>query len=104
MSVPRSATGATHCSDVPRGYVALQRHFSALAKFAHVESRFCGRKRRGKAAFDTPINPCVRSTCSRSVAVGLEGCPRISYGENLTSQNAPGSTIGDLGEVLLPPK
>jgi hypothetical protein len=49
----------------------LQRHFSALTKFAHVESRFCGRKGRGKAAFDVPVNPCVRSVCSRSVAVGL---------------------------------
>src|SRR2546425_1810056 len=44
-------------------FLTLQRHLSALAKFAHVESRFCGRKRRGKAAFDTPINPCVRSAC-----------------------------------------
>ena len=49
----------------------LQRHFSAMAKFAHVESRFCGHRRRGKAAFDVPVNPCVRSVCSRSVAVGL---------------------------------
>src|SRR5262244_187420 len=49
----------------------LQRHFGALAKFAHVESRFCGRKRRGKGAFDTPLNPCVRSACSTTVAVGL---------------------------------
>jgi tetratricopeptide (TPR) repeat protein len=54
------------------GHLALQRHFRALAKFAHVESRFCGRKRREKVAFDTLINLCVRSTCSRSVAVGLE--------------------------------
>src|SRR5262249_19416019 len=38
---------------------------------AHVESRFCDRKRRGKAALDVPVNPCVRSVCSRSVAVGL---------------------------------
>src|SRR5947209_15946811 len=45
--------------------LALQRHFNALTKFAHVESRFCGRKRRGKAALDVPINPCVRSVCSR---------------------------------------
>src|SRR6266568_4102600 len=51
--------------------LALQRHFNALTKFAHVESRFCGRKRRGKAAFDVPLNPCSRSVCSRSVAVGL---------------------------------
>src|SRR5215510_10490157 len=43
----------------------------ALLKFAPVESRFCSCKRRGKETFDTPINPCARSTCSRSVAVGL---------------------------------
>jgi len=51
--------------------LSLQRHFSALTKFAHIESRFCGRKRRGKAALSVPINHCVRSVCSRSVAVGL---------------------------------
>lgn len=51
--------------------LSLQRHFSALPKFAHVDSRFCGRKRRGKALFDVPINPCVRDACSKSVAVGL---------------------------------
>lgn len=36
-------------------------HFSALTKFSRVESRFYGRKERGKAAFDIPINPCVRA-------------------------------------------
>src|SRR5215471_19167044 len=51
----------------------LQRHFRVLTKFSHVESGLCGRKRLGKAAFDVPINPCVRSACSRSVAVGLMG-------------------------------
>src|SRR5262249_40125602 len=51
--------------------LTLQRHFNVLPKFAHVESRFCGRKGRGKSAFDVPINPCVRSICSQSVAVGL---------------------------------
>ena len=51
--------------------LTLQRHFSALTKFSRVESRFYGRKERGKAAFDIPINPCVRGVCSRSVAVGL---------------------------------
>src|SRR5712692_9595368 len=34
----------------------------------------------------------------------LGGCPRIMDGQNLTSQNAPESTIGNLGGVLLPPK
>ena len=51
------------------GSVTLQRHLIALLKFAPVELRFCSCKRRGKATFDTPINPCARSACSRSVAV-----------------------------------
>jgi hypothetical protein len=51
--------------------LTLQRHFSALTKFAHVELRVCSRKRRGKAALDVPINPYVRSVGSRSVAVGI---------------------------------
>src|SRR5262249_12688677 len=54
--------------------LSLQRHFGALAKFARVESRFCGRKRRGKGACTTPLNPCVRSVCSTTVAVGLRSC------------------------------
>jgi len=49
--------------------LTLQRHFSVSTKFTHVESRFCGRKQRGKAAFDVPVNLCVRSVCSKSVAV-----------------------------------
>jgi hypothetical protein len=56
---------------VIEAYLTLQRHFSALTKFSRVESRFYGRKERGKAAFDIPINPCVRGVCSKSVAVGL---------------------------------
>jgi len=51
--------------------ITLQRHFSVLTKFAHVELRVCGRKGRGKTSFDVPVNPCVRSICSRSVAVGI---------------------------------
>src|SRR5215510_2270849 len=51
--------------------VTLQRHLRALLKFSPVESRFCSCKRRGKTTFDTPINPCARSACSRSVAVGV---------------------------------
>src|SRR4030095_3030933 len=43
-----------------------------LTKFAHVKSRFCGRTGGGKAAFDAPVNPCIRSICSRSVAVGIK--------------------------------
>src|SRR5207249_860350 len=50
---------------------SLQRHLGVLSKFAHVESRLCGRQRRGKAAFDVSINPCARRACSRSVAVGF---------------------------------
>src|SRR4029453_11811298 len=53
--------------------LSLQRHFSASTKFAHVKSRLCGRKQRGKEAFCTPINPCARRACSRSIVVGLEG-------------------------------
>ncbi|HLE26023.1 MAG TPA: hypothetical protein VI935_10285, partial [Thermodesulfobacteriota bacterium] len=34
----------------------------------------------------------------------LTGCPTIMDGKNLTPQNAPGSTIGNLGGVLLPPR
>src|SRR5262249_22136302 len=58
--------------------ITLQRHFSALPKFAHVESWFCGRKRRGKAALDILVNPCVKSVCSRSVAVGIMMLPFLS--------------------------
>src|SRR5262249_40688690 len=54
--------------------LTLQRHLMALLKLAPVESRFCSCKRRGEETFDTPINPCARSTCSRSVAVGLNFC------------------------------
>jgi hypothetical protein len=54
--------------------LTLQRHFSALTKFARIESRFCGRKRRGKAALKVPINPYAGSVYSRSVAVGLICC------------------------------
>src|SRR5882672_5341488 len=49
----------------------LQRHLRVLTKSTHVESRFCGRSRQVKVAFCTPVNPCVRSVCSRSVVVGL---------------------------------
>src|SRR5262249_710147 len=34
----------------PKYRISLQRHFSAMTKFAHVESRFCGHRRRGKVA------------------------------------------------------
>ena len=51
--------------------LTLQRHFSTSTKFAHVESRFCGGKQRGKAAYCTSTNPCARRACSRSVAVGI---------------------------------
>src|SRR6266446_6517954 len=53
------------------GPLSLQRHLSASTKFVHVKSWVCGRKRQGKATFDTLINPCVSRACSRSVAVGL---------------------------------
>jgi hypothetical protein len=46
-------------------------YFSASTIFAHGKSRLCGRKQRGKEAFCTPINPCARRACSRSIVVGL---------------------------------
>src|SRR5262245_61462368 len=55
--------------------LTLQRHLMALLKFSPVESRFCSCKRRGQAPFDIPIHPCARSTCSRSVAVGIGATP-----------------------------
>ena len=58
-------------STTEKSGVTLQRHLTALLKFAPVELRFCSCKRRGKGTLDTPINPCARSACSRSVAVGL---------------------------------
>src|ERR687887_2181219 len=46
----------------------------------------------------------IWSCQKRSLDSALGACPRIRLGQNLTSQNAPESTIGDLGGVLLPPK
>src|SRR5438874_8086759 len=60
--------------------LTLQRHLSVLTKSTHVESRFCGRSRQVKAAFCTPVNPCVRSVCSRSVVVGIIGHTTGSLG------------------------
>src|SRR4029450_330148 len=54
--------------------VSLQRHFSASTKLAHVKSWLRGRKQRGKVAFCTPINPCARRACSRSIGGGLLPC------------------------------
>src|SRR5262249_29778584 len=51
--------------------LALQRHLSALTKFAQVESRVCGRKRHREAAFYAPVTLCDRRERSTSVAVGL---------------------------------
>jgi hypothetical protein len=59
-------------STTEKSVITLQRHFGVLSKFAYVESRLCGRQRPRKAAFDVPINPCARSACSRSVAVGIK--------------------------------
>src|SRR5712691_6168069 len=49
----------------------LQRHFSVLTKFAHVESRLSGHKRQREVVFYAPVNLCDRRACSASVAVGL---------------------------------
>ena len=51
--------------------LTLQRHFRMLTKFAHVESRFSGRKRQREEVFYTPVILCDRRPCSTSVAVGL---------------------------------
>ena len=53
--------------------LTLQRHLSALTKFAHVESRVCGRKQQGKAVLYPSENPCVKKPVPISVAVGLSG-------------------------------
>ena len=58
-------------TDAPH-VLALQRHFSVLTKFAHVESRLSGRLRRRKVIFYKPVNLCDRRACSASVAVGLK--------------------------------
>src|SRR5215472_1536253 len=50
-----------HIAPMRRKDISCQRYCSAVTKFAHVESRFCGCKRRGEATFDVPINPCVRA-------------------------------------------
>src|SRR5262245_25218033 len=52
-------------------HLPLQRHFRALTKFAHVESRLSGRKRQREVVFHAPVNLCDRRPCSTSVAVGL---------------------------------
>jgi hypothetical protein len=47
-----------------------------LTKFAHVESRFCGRKRCGEATFDVPIKSLgVRA----SVTLLLSGWEQASH-------------------------
>ena len=53
-------------------YLALQRHFNALSKFASVEPRVFGRKRQRDVAFYTPINLYARKHVHLSVAVGLD--------------------------------
>jgi hypothetical protein len=57
----------------------------------------------------TPVEPLqLAGKTVYSVAVGalflcLGGCPRIMDDQHLISQNAPESTIGDLGGVLATP-
>jgi hypothetical protein len=63
-------------ADEHQSLLTLQRHFGALDKFAHVESRFCGGKQQGKAASCASTNPCARRACSRNVAVGIHGAIR----------------------------
>src|SRR5262249_33654644 len=73
--------------------LSLQRHFSTLTKFSRVESRFYGRKQRGKAAFDVPINPCGGSLRYRNVAVRLCSVRKIL---------AARSPITTHGAIVLP--
>ena len=45
-----------------------------------------------------------KTVCLYADTLQLGGCPTIMDGKNLTPQNAPRSTIGNLGGVLLPPR
>src|SRR5438552_16136813 len=62
--------------------------------------------RRGRGGNSCGVQ--LRASCTRAPSHGfcslLGGCPRIRVGQNLTSQNAPESTIGNRRGVLLPPK
>src|SRR5215831_3879952 len=61
-------------------FIALQRHFRVLTKFAHVESRLSGRQRPTEVVFYAPLNLCDRRACSASVAVGIRLQPITHYG------------------------
>src|SRR6266571_8439882 len=80
MSSPRTVVVISvtkrNCHTLFLMRLSLQRHFSRLTKFAHVESRLCSHKRPGKAVFYTSINLCVRKHVCRSVVVGLCGTGR----------------------------
>ena len=49
----------------------LQRHLSALPKFAHAKSRVCGRQRPGEVVFYVFVKLCVKKHVHISVAVGI---------------------------------
>jgi hypothetical protein len=51
--------------------ITLQRRFSALTKFARVESRLFGLKRQRKAIFYTSITLVLETHFRRSVVVGI---------------------------------
>src|SRR5881409_356641 len=74
--------------------ISLQRHLSASAKFAHVESRLCGHKRPGKAGFYTSTTLCVRKHVCRSVVVGIIG--HSCLGRQVPEFNALGQVLNIL--------
>ena len=65
------ATRAHRLITLVSAVLALQRHFSASNKFAHVESRVCGRERQGKEVLYAPVYLCARKHVHISVVVGL---------------------------------
>jgi hypothetical protein len=51
--------------------------FSALPKFAHVESRVCNRKRQGKVVSYASVNLCVRKICSYKCRCRVTSLPHV---------------------------
>src|SRR2546426_26938 len=99
--VARNALLATH-GGLSLELCAVMSHVSPMAIYRLV----CAFGHQGLVAVLTrcglPLPTYVLADEKHSRCLGA--CPRIKVGQNLTSQNAPGSTIGALGGVLLPPK
>src|SRR5215470_18040539 len=66
-----------------RYLITLQRHFSVLTKFAHVESRLSESKRQREVALYAPVTSCSRRACPTSVAVGTT-IPAHSHGTSIS--------------------